>query len=189
MVGSFSAILLCVFLKYTKYSRKNSPCLAEKSLAHPASSAVNTGSYNGAARIALHTNAEIIPIAIELYGRKWYVNVGKNIDPVSLALTDEVSLTEYLRNQLATLKWEIWEQAPEAQQVTGTEKAAWEERIRGLCVMGDDFSTDPDFAIRFLYHDATDTLYKQRFSHLDQIIPRFETAFLFNKRNHNWRGY
>lgn len=74
--------------------------------------------YNGAARIALHANAKIVPIAIELYGKKWYVNVGKNIDPVSLVLTDEVSLTEYLRNQLATLKWEIWEQTPEAQQVT-----------------------------------------------------------------------
>ena len=141
--------------------------------------------YNGAARIALHTNAEIVPIAIELYGKKWYVNVGKNIDPASLALTDEVSLTEYLRNQLATLKWEIWEQAPEAQQVTGGEKAEWEDWIRGLCVMGDDFSTEPSFIIRVNYHDAADTLYKQRFSHLEQIVPRLETAFLFNKRNHN----
>ena len=42
--GSFSAILRCVFLQYTKYSCENAPCLAKKSLAHPASSAVNTGS-------------------------------------------------------------------------------------------------------------------------------------------------
>ncbi len=42
--GSFSAIPRCVFLKYTKYSRENAPCLAKKSLAHPAYSAVNTGS-------------------------------------------------------------------------------------------------------------------------------------------------
>ena len=54
-----------------------------------------------------------------------------------------------------------------------------------MCVMGDDFSTDPDFVIRVNYHDAADTLYKQRFSYLDQIVPRLETAFLFNKRNHN----
>lgn len=141
--------------------------------------------YNGTARIALHTNAEIVPIAIELYGNKWYVNVGKNIVPSSLTLTDEVSLTEYLRNQLATLKWEIWEQAPEAQRVTGKEKLEWEDRIRGLCVMGDDFSTEPDFAIRMLYHDKADTVYKQRFFYLEQITPRMETAFLFNKRLHN----
>ena len=42
--GSFSAILRCVFLQYTKYSCENAPCLAGKSLVHPASSAVNTGS-------------------------------------------------------------------------------------------------------------------------------------------------
>ena len=42
--GSFSAILRCVFLQYTKYSYENAPCLAEKSLVHPTSSAVNTDS-------------------------------------------------------------------------------------------------------------------------------------------------
>ena len=42
--GSFSAILRCIFLKYTKYSCENAPCLAKKSLAQSASSAVNTGS-------------------------------------------------------------------------------------------------------------------------------------------------
>ena len=141
--------------------------------------------FNGTARIALHTNAEIVPIAIELYGRKWYVNVGNNIDPASLDLTDEASLTQYIRDQLATLKWEIWEQAPEAKQITGTERTEWEDRIRRLCVMGDDFSTEPDFAIHMNYHDTADTLYKQRFSYLELIIPRLETAFLFNKRNHD----
>ena len=30
--GSFSAILRCVFLQYTKYFCENAPCLAEKSL-------------------------------------------------------------------------------------------------------------------------------------------------------------
>lgn len=42
--GSFSAILRCVFLQYTKYSCENLPCLVKKSLAQPASSAVKTGS-------------------------------------------------------------------------------------------------------------------------------------------------
>lgn len=141
--------------------------------------------YNGAARIALHTNAVITPIAIEVYGKTWYMSIGKNIDPVSMNLTDENTLTKYIRNQLATLKWEIWEQAPEAQQVTGKEKAEWEDRIRKLCVMGDDFSTEPAFVELTNYHDEADTIYKKPFIHLEQIAPRFETAFLFNKRNHN----
>lgn len=141
--------------------------------------------YNGTARIALHTNAVIIPVAIELYGKVWYLNIGENIDPSSLAMTDENTLTEHIRTQLATLKWEIWEQAPEAQLVTGKEKIEWEDRIRKLCVMGDDFSTEPAFVERTNYHDDADTIYKKPFAYLEQIVPRFETAFLFNKQNHN----
>lgn len=99
--------------------------------------------YNGAARMALHTKAVIVPIAIEVYGKTWYISIGQNIDAASLGMTDENTLTEYIRDQLATLKWEIWEQAPKAKQVTGMKKAEWEDRIRGLCVMGDDFSTEP----------------------------------------------
>ena len=40
--------------------------------------------YNGAARMALHTNAVIVPLAIEVYERTWYINIGKNINPASL---------------------------------------------------------------------------------------------------------
>lgn len=141
--------------------------------------------YNGAARIALHTSAEIVPIAVEIYGKKWYIIAGENIDPASLGMTDEDTLTAYIRDQLATLKWEIWEYAPEAAQVTGKERAEWEDRIRGLCVMGDDFSTEPEWAERTSYRDEADTIYKKPFAHLDRIVPRLETAFLFNKRNHN----
>lgn len=141
--------------------------------------------YNGAARMALHTNAVIVPLAIEVYEKTWYINIGKNINPVSLGQTDENALTKRIRNELATLKWEICEQAPEARQVTGTEKAEWEERVRRLCILGNEFSTEPAFIELVNYHDKADTIYKKSFAHLEQIVPRLETAFLFNKRNHN----
>lgn len=44
-----------------------------------------------------------------------------NIDLASLGLTDENTLTEYVRNQRATLKWRIWDQIPAAKQITGIE--------------------------------------------------------------------
>ncbi len=141
--------------------------------------------YNGAARMALHTNAVIVPLAIEVYERTWYINIGKNINPASLEETDENALTERIRNELATLKWEIFEQASEARQITGREKAEWEERVRRLCILGNDFSTEPAFIELVNYHDEADTIYKKPFAYLDQITPRLETAFLFNKRNHN----
>ena len=65
--------------------------------------------YPGTIKMAQKTNAIIIPLAIAQYGRKFYVNIGENID-VNLTPNIEVdALNEYLRDALATLKWEIWE--------------------------------------------------------------------------------
>lgn len=62
--------------------------------------------YLGAARMAIETDAEIIPVAIEQYGKMFVVNIGENIGTTK---SDAEILTEILRDQLATLKWEIWE--------------------------------------------------------------------------------
>ena len=65
--------------------------------------------YKGTVRMARETNAIIIPGAIAQYGRKFYVNIGENID---VNLTPNIGideLNEQLRDTLATLKWEIWE--------------------------------------------------------------------------------
>ena len=68
-------------------------------------------SYWGIIDVARKSNAIIIPIASDQYGKKFKVNVGKNFDvnnygdgnsEKSRAITD-------LRDILATLKWEIWE--------------------------------------------------------------------------------
>lgn len=63
--------------------------------------------YNGAVSMALETGAEIVPVAIEQYGSQFYVNIGKNM---KLNDNDNVQyVNQNLRNNLATLKWEIWE--------------------------------------------------------------------------------
>lgn len=63
--------------------------------------------FPGTIKMALETGAEIVPIAIEQYDNKFYINIGENY------LVDEsISVQESnidLRNKLATLKWEIWE--------------------------------------------------------------------------------
>ena len=65
--------------------------------------------FPGTIKMARETNAIIVPIAIAQYGKKFYVNIGENID---VNLTHDISvevLNESLRDTLATLKWEIWE--------------------------------------------------------------------------------
>ncbi len=63
--------------------------------------------YTGTIKMAMETNAEIIPIAIEQYDDTFFVNIGKNIRVNSNASVKEQNLD--LRDALATLKWEIWE--------------------------------------------------------------------------------
>lgn len=63
--------------------------------------------YTGAIKMAMETNAEIIPIAIEQFDDTFYVNIGKNIEVNSNGSVKEQNLD--LRDALATLKWEIWE--------------------------------------------------------------------------------
>ena len=64
--------------------------------------------YPGTARMARKTGCDIIPIAIEVYGARYVVNIGRNLS-FSGRSEDDRELTRELRDILASLKWEIWE--------------------------------------------------------------------------------
>lgn len=70
--------------------------------------------YWGIVRIAQLSNAIIVPIAAEQYGRHFKINIGKNVDMKSFGSnTDEKTRAiNTLRDIFATLKWEIWETEP-----------------------------------------------------------------------------
>lgn len=63
----------------------------------------------GTADMAIQSRTPIVPIAIEKYEKNFYVNVGKTIEVDTFSDMDRSSLTELLQDELATLKWEIWE--------------------------------------------------------------------------------
>ncbi|MCQ2082401.1 MAG: 1-acyl-sn-glycerol-3-phosphate acyltransferase [Lachnospiraceae bacterium] len=64
--------------------------------------------FKGTVSMALNTNAEIVPIAIEQYGKEFFVNIGRNIQYTNEKESIE-QLNCELRDNLATLKWQIWE--------------------------------------------------------------------------------
>jgi len=64
--------------------------------------------YSGTARMARKTGCDIIPIAIEIYDKRYVVNIGQNVSFAGRT-EDDKTLTMELRDTLATLKWEIWE--------------------------------------------------------------------------------
>lgn len=85
----------------------------------------------GAVDIALERSAIIVPIAVEQYGRRFVVNIGKVFNPEmvkgkftkktygDLSENDDqeyllkkqikIATNQELRDRMATLKWEIWE--------------------------------------------------------------------------------
>lgn len=65
--------------------------------------------YSGAAEIAIRSGCEIVPVAIEQYDRRYYVNIGENINLNEYEISQKKEATENLRDTLCSLKWEIWE--------------------------------------------------------------------------------
>ena len=65
--------------------------------------------FTGSVEMAIRSEAQIVPIAMENQGNSYYVNIGKNIDYAHASLTQKRELSDQLRDIMCTLKWEIWE--------------------------------------------------------------------------------
>lgn len=59
---------------------------------------------------ALEADAVIVPIAIDQKDKDFHVNVGAAMYPSRFKYVDKIEAINRLRDQLATLKWQIWEQ-------------------------------------------------------------------------------
>lgn len=102
--------------------------------------------YLGAARMAIETDAEIIPVAIEQYGKTFVVNIGENIRTEK---KDAEVLTKILRERLAALKWEIWESRGvfQRKKMDMLSLRKWAEKVVERC----DYS--------FTVQDVLDTMF------------------------------
>lgn len=65
--------------------------------------------YTGAVELAIRTGAQIVPIAIEEYEKRYYVNIGGNMNFADYSLDQKQEATDLLRDMLCSLKWEILE--------------------------------------------------------------------------------
>lgn len=68
--------------------------------------------YRGIIDVALGSNAVIIPVAIEQYENRFITKIGKNFDAADYGEERKTEALSELRNQMAELKWEIWESVP-----------------------------------------------------------------------------
>lgn len=138
------------------------------------------GLFSGTADIAIQSEAQIIPVALECYGKHMYVAMGKNID-VADAWQDKNELTRYLRDALATLKWRIFE-AVGTQCRKDIPENYRQTYIDSIINDNKDTSYTEQDVLDTMFRDRSITTYDDVFNHLKTIPVTRQTAFLFNKR-------
>jgi 1-acyl-sn-glycerol-3-phosphate acyltransferase len=132
--------------------------------------------YCGTAMMAMETGADIVPIAIEQYGKKFCVNIGKNIGYDEYG-SDAQVFTEHLRDTLATLKWEIWERFPitARNELPDNLKKTFAADI--FAEAGELYTMKMYEDER--YHDKNITSPEEAYAFVTDLIPRRANAFLF----------
>ena len=136
--------------------------------------------FTGTVRIAGDTGAEIIPIATEQYGNKFYFNIGKNYTVPENYLDIAEDLTDELWEKLATLKWEIMLSQPELKRDEIPELEDFQDEIIERCNYGYGFSLEDAFKERF--HDKYAIEEEEVFAFLKNIDINLNNAFLMKDK-------
>lgn len=146
--------------------------------------------FEGTAEMALRTGAKIIPMAMEQYGKRYVVNTGKPMDPKeycgykesvqSFSLKEgKHDLTSDLRDALATLRWEIWDNEPAVERKNLPKDSS--ERLRRRIMEQSENGYTEEEIKRTRFHDTDEDAMKEAESCLDRLIPSKENAFLFRE--------
>lgn len=125
--------------------------------------------FPGAVRMAKETNSEIIPIAIEQYGKDFLVNIGENIKIDNNMSNEEANVI--LTEILSTLKWEIWETQEIAQRESYTDE--YINNFRQSVVDRDDYG-DYVYTLQdiyeTMYHDSSIISLEEVFEPINNLI-------------------
>ncbi len=135
--------------------------------------------FYGAANMAMETGTPIIPVAIEQYDKRFVINFGNEICPDNFR--DSSELTQFLRDTLAVLKWNIWEK--EGVQARGSLPENFREQfLRQFEKRIHPYDT-LETVEQSRFHTKAEIEQREAFTHLKKLIPCPENAFLFRKSN------
>ena len=137
--------------------------------------------FCGSAEIAIRTHADIIPMAIEKCGNHIYAFVGENISSDNYALEDKHLLTEILRNKIAELRWNCWEEIGMCKRKDFPDNYG-EIFLRKILESVKGYTYTYQDILDTMFNDKNIVTYQKAFEHLDYIKPCINNAFLFNKR-------
>lgn len=136
--------------------------------------------FPGVVKMARETGCEVIPVAVEQYNNKYFVNIGKNMSVSNDASIKEMN--QMLRDELATLKWEIWERQKVAKRSSYSKEYA--ENFRQSIMDRSDYG-DYEYTLQdiyeTMYHDKNVTERGEAFAFMERLVLKKENAFLFRK--------
>lgn len=132
--------------------------------------------YWGIIDVARQGNAVIIPVAAEQYGKTFEVNIGHNFDVSRYGLDSSAKslAIQDLRDILATLKWQIWEQHSASRDEI--RPCEWTRYVQRRCSEWPGFS--PTYIAGLVYHPKGINSPEEVFAHLDRIEISTHNAFL-----------
>lgn len=137
--------------------------------------------FSGTAEMAIRSKADIIPMAIEIAGDKFFVKFGERIDCSAYTIEQKQELTDILRDMMASLLWDIWGHFPIIQRRSLPSNYG-ELFIENFCAqLRKDIYTLEDIQIT-RYKPKNSTSPEEAFMHLSTVEPTKNSAFLFNKR-------
>ena len=149
----------------------------------------------GVVKRAIRSGAEIVPVAIEQYRGKhikhYYLNFGKNIDLSGAKIELAEQLSEQLREDMAGLKWEIWEKKGNTARIELPE--SWEDGFEQfidsiMCDTENGYTLEEIERTKYKKNILSDEIIAnpdEVFEHLEYLIPNKNNAFLFRSINSN----
>lgn len=132
----------------------------------------------GCISISLETGVPILPIFLQFNDDVCRVEISKPFYPSE----DKIVSIGELRDIMATSAWKFWEKDACLAR-TGLDMNLWEDNIAKRYAKYDRARKDPagvrKFEAQFIYRSKGQASYEEAFSHLGDLVPCRENAFLF----------
>lgn len=149
--------------------------------------------FPGIINMALETGCDIIPVAVEQYGKEFYVNIGENFK-INVLKDEKENKEDYINNQreklrdiLASLKWEIYElRSVEERKKLGP----YEEELKNFINTRLNEWINPKTKVPYYneqilkerrYKEKNICLQEEAYSYIKNIKLSKDNAFIFRK--------
>lgn len=143
----------------------------------------------GVVKRAIRTNSDIVPIAVEQYQnngiRNYYVNIGKNISLTGAKLTDAKEISSKLRDDMASLKWDIWSEfgKDKRKNIPSDWNDGYNSFIDSImCDTENGYTIDEINRTKYVSMEDRVPDNREVFKFLEKLNPSRENAFLLKKK-------